>query len=357
MEIRGKSARAIALSIAALALVLLSGIERGWAAPTLTISTATGGLTVSAGPSMNFGNTNGLGAGTPSTGLSLITTGVTNGVLYTTPYNITISGFNNGHLMSVTAYMTTNFTHTAILAAKSCQTGAVCSSAANFVTISTNSGSPTTITSSSIANNSTVTATLGIFVSAADGSGTFTGSDSAQIHFIATDLTNGSTATRNLSISITVQQAVRLRLSTAPGGLTISSASDFSTNYGSVNGLGISPAAGLTVVSASGGVIYTTPYIITPSFSSFASTTGTVKAYVSSNFAHPSILALRDATASGGPYTAISTSSGSPTVFTASAASATAITRYLGLFTSNANGASAFTGSDSATLTYTLTVP
>ncbi len=372
METPGKSVRPAALttpanqnracrgprlfSLVVLALMLLSGVERCWAQRTIQISTAPGGLTVTAGPAMNFGNTNGLGAGTPSTGLSLITTGVANGVLYTTPYNITVSGFTNGHLMSVTAYVSTNFTHPAILAAESCQTGAVCSSAANFVTLSTNVGSPTTITSSSIPN-STVTATLGIFVSAADGAGTFTGTDSGQIQFIATDLTNGRTATRNLSISITVQQAVKLLLSSAPGGLTISPAADYSANYGSVNGLGISPAPGLTVVSGAGGVIYTTPYVITPSFSSFSSTAGSVKAYVSANFAHPAILALEGATASGGPYTAISTSSGSPTVFTTAAASGTAITQYLGLFTSSANGASAFTGADSATLTYTLTVP
>jgi hypothetical protein len=33
------------------------------------------------------------------------------------------------------------------------------------------------------------------------------------------------------------------------------------------------------------------------------------------------------------------------------------VTPYLGLFVSNVNGAGAFNGSDSATLTYTLTVP
>ena len=348
------SGRTAWLLATVLAGVLLTAHAPAWA--TIQISTATGGLTVSAGPSMAFGNANGLGVGTLTSGLSLLTTGVTNGVLYTTPYNITVSGFQSGHTMSVTAYVRTSFGHPAILVAKSCQVGASCSVAASFTSISSNSGSPTPVTSSNIPN-STVTASLGIFVSASNGSGTFTGSDTVQIRFTATDVSNGSTSTSNLSVTITVQQAVQLHLSTAAGGLTIAPAGDYSANYGSVNGLGISPASGLSVVAASGGVIYATPYLITPSFSSFTNTTGTVKAYVSANFAHSAILALNDATAAAGPYSAISNSSGSPTVFTTSAASATAITRYLGLFTSNVNGASAFTGADTATLTYTLTVP
>lgn len=336
-------------------LLLLSG--PAWAARTITISTATGGVTVGAGPSMNFGNGNGLGVGTPGTGVTVITGGVANGALYTSPYNITVSGFAASAQISVTAYVVSNFTHPTVLIAKSCQTGVSCTSAGNFTTLSTNSLLPTQVTSSNLANGGTATATIGIFVSSTNGSGTFTGSDTVSITFTATNTSNGNTATTTLSIAITVQEAVKLQLSTATGGLTISPASDYSANYGSVNGLGISPAAGLTVVAASGGTIYSTPYVITPAFSSFSSTTGSVKAYVSANFAHSAILALNDASVVGGPYNAISNSSGSPTVFTTSAASAAAITRYLGLFVSNANGSSAFTGSDTATLTYSLTVP
>jgi hypothetical protein len=66
---------------------------------------------------------------------------------------------------------------------------------------------------------------------------------------------------------------------------------------------------------------------------------------------------MDDAAASGGPYTAISTSAGSPTQITTSAASRSPLTRYLGLLVSNINGVSAFTGADTAALTFTLTVP
>jgi hypothetical protein len=75
------------------------------------------------------------------------------------------------------------------------------------------------------------------------------------------------------------------------------------------------------------------------------------------DFAHPAILELRDAALAGGPYTAISKIAGAPTSLTTTAGSGTGLTRYLGLFVSNANGAGTFTGADSATLTYTLTVP
>jgi hypothetical protein len=135
-------------------------------------------------------------------------------------------------------------------------------------------------------------------------------------------------------------------------------------NFGNVNGLGLgTPSAGLTVGSATGGVIYRTPYLIQPSFSSFLSTTASVRVYVSTDFLHPSALELRDAAASGGPYTAISKLSGSPTSITSSASSGSTLTRYLGLFVSASSGPGAFPGTaggsapDSATLTYTLIVP
>jgi hypothetical protein len=154
-----------------------------------------------------------------------------------------------------------------------------------------------------------------------------------------------------------VQNAVRLTLGTAAGGLTVAPSADFSMNFGNVNGLGFGPGAGLTTVAAPGGVIYSTPYLLQPAFGDFTSTTATIKTFVSTNFAHPAILVLRDAASSPGPYTNIGTTAGTATQITNAAADRSSITRFLGLFVSNANGATAFTGSDSATLTFTLTVP
>jgi hypothetical protein len=110
-------------------------------------------------------------------------------------------------------------------------------------------------------------------------------------------------------------------------------------------------------VAAAGGVIYSTPYLLQPVFSGFTATTATIKTFVSTTFAHPAILVLRDAAASAGPYNNIGTTAGTATQITNTAADRSSITHFLGLFVSNANGATVFTGSDSATLTFTLTVP
>jgi hypothetical protein len=79
--------------------------------------------------------------------------------------------------------------------------------------------------------------------------------------------------------------------------------------------------------------------------------------YVSTNFVHSSALQLEDASSAGGPYTVISTSSGSQTSMTTSVTSGSTVTRYLGLLVAKINGGSALNGSDNATLTYTLSVP
>jgi hypothetical protein len=110
------------------------------------------------------------------------------------------------------------------------------------------------------------------------------------------------------------------------------------------------------VTSVSGGQLYSTPYLLQPAFAGFSSTTGTLTAYVSSDFAHPSQLELRDSS-SGASYSTISKSSGAQTTLSSSAGPASAITRYLGLFVADTNGGTVFTGADNATMTFTLVVP
>ena len=349
--------------------VLFAGAVPASGAVTQKLQTG-GGVTIS-GSSPNFnsgyGNVNGLGVGTPSAGISILTTGVAGGVFYNTPYHVVLSGMTAGHKATVTVYVSAQFAHPTIVHLLSCYPNAGCTTGASYTTISTNAGAPTTIIAAPGVANGTYTASLALFVSNTNGGGTFTGADTATLTFTATDLNNSNTSTVTLALNTpneTVQTALQLLLATAPGGLTISPGSDFSANYGNTNGLGVgSPSAGLTLVSAAGGVIYSTPYQIKPSFSSFSSTTGSVSIYVSTDFVHPNTLTLKDAASSGGPYTNISKSSGSPTSITTSANSGSTITRYLGLFVSSSNGAGAFpgtagaSGADAATLTYTFTVP
>ena len=303
---------------------------------------------------------NALGIGTPATGVTVIP--LSNGALYLTHYQITISGLPNPHRGAVTAFVNSNFTHPAALILQSCPSSSACNASGNFSAMSLLAAAPTTVVAAPGITDQTVTAGLAIFVPDNNGASSFTGVDTARITFTATDTTNNknfATAEIRLDTPVgeTVQTAVRLTLATATGGLTITPGADFSMNFGNVNGLGFGPGAGLTTVAAAGGVVYSTPYVLQPAFSAFRSTTGTIKTFVSTTFAHPTILTLRDASASAGPYNNIGTTAGTATQITATAADRSSITRFLGLFVSNTNGATAFRGSDSATLTFTITVP
>jgi hypothetical protein len=340
------------------------------ASGTVTLNLSQGGGVAISGTSPSFatgyGNVNGLGVGAPGAGISILTNGVAGGVLYTTPYNIVISGMFATHKAKVTVYASAPFAHPTILYLRSCYPSGGCSSGSSYTTISTNAGAPTNVIAAPGVANNTYTASLALFVSNANGGTTFTGADTATLTFKATDLNNSNTSTVTLTLNSpneNVQTAVQFLLATAPSGVSISAGSDFSINFGNVNGLGISPGANLTTFSSAGGVTYGTPYLYKPSFSSFASTTCSVKVYISTDFSHPNALTLQDAAALAGPYTNISKSVGSQTAITTTATSGSSNTRYLGLFVSSANGVGAFpgtagaSGADSATLTYTLTVP
>ncbi|MGC2742301.1 MAG: hypothetical protein WA672_03880 [Candidatus Angelobacter sp.] len=350
----------IILALAAISLTKPAAAQNG----TFTVSAAPGGITLAVGGggtlSGQFGTMNALGIGTPGTGVTVIP--LTNGALYLTHYQITISGLPNPHRGAVTAFVNSNFTNPTALILQSCPSSSACNASGNFSAISLVAAAPTTIVAAPGIADQTVTAGLAIFVPDNNGASSFTGVDTARITLTATDTTNNknfATAEIRLDTPVgeTVQSAVRLTLATATGGLTITPGADFSMNFGNVNGLGFGPGAGLTTVAAAGGVVYSTPYILQPAFSAFRSTTGTIKTFVSTTFAHPTILILRDAAASAGPYNNIGTTAATATQITTTAADRSSITRFLGLFVSNTNGATAFRGSDSATLTFTMTVP
>ncbi len=339
-----------------------------WASVSLTVSSAATGSTIT-GSTMTIGTGNGLGVGTPSAGISVLTAGVTGGVLYASPYNVnvTVTGPDKNQPITVTAAVTANFTNLTLLNAESCLPG-TCSSGSNFVAVPA-AGSVTVVPATSITGSGpsftrTFTPSIAVFVSNANGAAAYSGPDQVTITLVATDATSGNTASATLTLQVSVQNAVQFTLATASGGLAISPAADFLIDFGSVNGLGVgTPLAGLTKNPLANGVIYATPYLIQPRFSDFTSSTGSVYAYVSSDFANPNTVSLQDATAVSGPFAAIGKSSATANTITNTAASGSTTTRYLGLFVSSANGPGAFPGSgassgtDTATLTFTLTVP
>ena len=327
-----------------------------WAASgiSLTITANAGGAAIVAG-TMNMGNVNGLGVGTASTGISIVSAGVTGGVLYTSPYNlnVTLNGNEKNSNVSITAQVTTNFADP-IFIARNCQPGA-CSSGGSFTVIPT-AGSINVVPTTFVGTTQTFTPLIAVFVSDANGTAYAT-QNTATITFTASD--GPSTATATLNLRATPQNAVQLTLGAGAGGLTISPASDYSINFGNVNALGVGvPSAGLTKIAAANGTIYSTPYLIQSAFSDQASTTSSIKVFVSTNFAKTAVLELDDASTccAAGSFTALPTTSPG-TAQIAGISSGSSITRYLGLRVKKVNGAGGLTGSDNAIITFALTVP
>jgi hypothetical protein len=355
----------VGIKKAALVILLLIVLAApAWAGANFDLTSAAGGITLTQVGNnyiASFGTLNALGIGTPAAGVTVIP--LNNGALYFTPYNLFVhGGLPAGHSGTVSAFASSNFGHPIALILQSCPSTSSCNTAGQFSNMSINTGAQTTVVPApGIVKGQTVAAGLAIFVPDNNGANAFSGTDSATISFTMTDFTTG-TVIETLQLSLnnpseTLQTAVRLTLATATGGLTITPGADFSMNFGNVNGLGFGPGAGLTTVAAAGGVVYSTPYVLQPAFTDFNSTTSTIRAFVSTTFAHPAILILRDAANSTGPFNNIGTTAGTATQITSTAASRSSITRFLGLFVSNTNGATAFQGSDAATLTFTITVP
>jgi hypothetical protein len=343
-------------------LVLAVAAKQAHGAPSFQLLQAPGGLgglQVGNNYIITFGTMNALGLGTPQNGLTVAA--LNTGALYFTQYQVQFQGLGGTQNARLTAYVSTNFTHPLAQVIQNCPSTTACNTSGGYGNMSTIQGAPSTVVPSM--NNNTVTVGLGVFLPDNDGASAFTGTDNTGVVTLTmVDVANNNvlqtaTISFNSAPLNTVQNAVRLTLATAPGGLTITPQADYSMSFGNVNGLGFGPGAGLTTVAAAGGVVYSTPYLLQSAFSDFNSTTATIKVFVSTNFAHPTILVLRDAAASAGPYNNIGITAGTATQITAAAVDRSSITRFLGLFVSNVNGATSFRGNDSATLTFVLTVP
>lgn len=345
-----------------LLFVVLAATGKSYAAPAFSLLQAPGGLggtLVGTQYRNTFGTMNALGIGAPQSGLTL--TVLTNGALYFTPFQVQFTGLGGTQKASLTAYVSTSFSHPLAQVIQNCPSSLTCTTSGGYSTMSTVQGAPSTVVAT--LGNATVTGGIGIFLPDNDGATAFAGVDNtAIVTFVMRDVSNNNllqtaTWTFNATPNNTVQTAVQLTLATATGGLTVTTANDYSMNFGNVNGLGFGPAAGLTTVPATGGVVYSTPYLIKPVFTDFTSTTATIKVFASTNFAHPTVLQARDGAASAGPFNNIGLTAGTATQITAAATDRSSITRFLGLFISNVNGPTSLRGSDNATLTFTMTVP
>jgi len=339
-------------------------------AQTGSLTSAVGGFLIT-GPSpvlpipvyhAGFGNVNGLGIGNAGAGLTTIA--VAGGEFYYTSINFVIAGANPGHPAVVNAYLFSGFANpNSVIQLMSCPSPGPCTSFSNYTALPTSFGTEITIVPTTTSTG-TFTGYLGLFVGDVNGTAV-TRPDSATIMFDVEDNRHGILNQIKLQLdtpSVTVQTAVQLQLATAPSGLAITATGaspDYQANFGNVNGLGVGPIAGVTVVpgQVAGGSLYTSPYLLEPAFSGFSTVNNAiVTVYVNTNFVHSGVLKLYDSGTSSSGYGPISTTSGAQTQITNSAGNGVNITRYLGLFVSNVNGAGSFSGSDTATLTYTITV-
>ena len=161
------------------------------------------------------------------------------------------------------------------------------------------------------------------------------------------------------------QILVRLQVdvSTAPGGATVNgqtgllSTGVFDVNFGNVNGLGIGPRpAGVSIIRGAGGTLYSTPILITPSWTCVLTCpTGTITLRLD---AAQGTSAGRDAVREGAsPGSAIAVNASPPKTITTTATSGVPITRHVGLFVSNANGAGRVSGAMTVRVIYQVSIP
>jgi hypothetical protein len=344
--------------------VLVMGCTRANAAPSIKVLSNASGVLLggtSTAATMNLGSSNGLGVG-PASGVTAVMLGT--GPVFTSPVSISVSGFSGaGTSVTVTAYVSSNFAHgggaSPSVMVMQCL-AADCTSSASHTALSLNSGSPSTLRTG--LSNATFNWNVGALILYLNGSSAFTGTESAVVTFRAVDVNDTTrSATATLTISTTVQQVVQLGLDTSAGlAVTAGTTTSYLIDFGTVDGLGVSTGAGASRTVEASGARYSSRYRIRPAFSSMSSTTATVRMYVSSNFAHTGLLQLQDsASGASGSFAAISTNSApaQQTVISSAAASKADLTRYLGLFVFNINGSGAYTGADSAVITYTVVVP
>ena len=188
--------------------------------------------------------------------------------------------------------------------------------------------------------------------------------------FAGTQATNTNTVSPTLQVSATIQSAVQLTLSTGTAAVTHCAVTptggtpDYTMNFGTVDALAINNGSCnkfAPAVPGTDNAIYWSDYKLTPVFTSHSVTTNTITAQVTTDYAAPhNIFIVRDSANSAAvpgnaaAFTAMST--GSADTIVTNAVNGTALTRYVGVAVTPANGATVLTGLQTATVTFTLTV-
>ena len=156
--------------------------------------------------------------------------------------------------------------------------------------------------------------------------------------------------------------AQKLRVGKAPGGPAFTqAANNYFMSFGTMNALGIgTPLAGVSVAALSNGALYFFSYQLTISGLTANHKAG-VTVYVSTNFSHPAALVMENCPATtacnaSSEYSLMSTSAAAPSIIVAPpGVGNSTVTAGIGVFLPDNDGASAYTGTDTSTVTITAT--
>jgi hypothetical protein len=166
------------------------------------------------------------------------------------------------------------------------------------------------------------------------------------------------TSSSQLNITANGQASLQIDISTHASGATVTgvtgkdSTGVFGLDFGDVNALGLgTPTAGVTVdVSSGTGALYTTPITLTPRWAGFGGTDATITVVMDA--ASGNALGRAATREGAAAASVVAPSVLLPNAFSTNAANKTAITRYVGIFVSDANGAGAVSGALSSRLIY-----
>lgn len=191
----------------------------------------------------------------------------------------------------------------------------------------------------------------------------------APVAFAGTQGTNTNTVSPTLQLSINIQKAVRLTLSTGTAAVTHCAVvnnggnPDYTMSFGTGDALGINAGNCNLFGPTNPGVdsaIYWSDYNLTPVFTNQSTTNNTITAQVTTNFTAANASVVRDSAnsttvpANAAAFTAMGVAS-ADTIAT-NLPNAQPTTRFIGVAIAPTNGAGTLTGAQSATVTFTLTV-
>lgn len=191
----------------------------------------------------------------------------------------------------------------------------------------------------------------------------------APVAFAGTQNTNTNTVSPTLQLSINIQKAVRLTLSTGTAAVTHCAVvnnggnPDYTMSFGTGDALGINAGNCNLFGPTNPGVdsaIYWSDYNLTPVFTNQSTTNNTITAQVTTNFTAANASVVRDSAnsttvpANAAAFTAMGVAS-ADTIAT-NLPNAQPTTRFIGVAIAPTNGAGTLTGAQSATVTFTLTV-